>query len=1259
MVFAKVWILNMLRMKRQSLYLPGALLSLVLTILFSYPVIHLGTSGRESYLQQVNVGLQRELDLAQVALQDVQAQLRLKKRALFSDLPTDGKYPIFIYRDGELLFWTDNKFIPNREDLVGKFPEVGVAGSNGVYLLLKESTRIDSIRYLFVTAIPVFTRYKISNAFIKSELNPDLFPEAAGVEAVITDSEEGLSIKGRDGRYLFSIFLPVDFTYTGSLSRENAVLVFTIFTVLFTFLQIRANLIEYIGVGQIRQAFVLLITALACLRILIVLIDIPSGLSRRFALFNSQLFASSEISPSLGDLFLNMLALCIISGFIYLYYYRLLNYRKLYHLPPALKFALSVGLVLISYAVYYFNFSVLRTIYFNSDIRLDITADLNYNSYKLIALFTFVAGTLMFFFISHVVSRLLLALNHGYWRIVAGLLTGAALVASYGLLAGRLEIPVFLLSLAYLSLITLLKMPYTVRQFRYSTYIYLLAGATISALLGAYATFKFEQAKSADTKKRFANEVVADSDAQGEFLLSQTIPKVKQDQMILNKMLSSYLEKDLVVSKIRRQHLSNYFDKYETMILLFNTKGDPYNYSIGYDSILRTYDLVKYQTEYKNIFFINDKPAAPPHYLAMFNLEHQGSPIGKVIIDLRLKKIAPNSIYPNLFSDQDASEQLAYQGMSYAIYDHGKLVYNAGPFGYDKDFIDQFKQLSEKEQETKEIIFADNRHLLVRRGQNRVMIVTSPTYPLRNIVSNFSFFFLCLFMSKLLMALLYLSRLRQLKIKLNFSARIQLYLNLSFFLPLLIISLMITSILNSLDREETLEQYIKKAEAISTNSSVVEDLEHFMIHEAPDQLIGETLQKIGNLTQVEVNLYDKFGRLLYSTQPAIFDNGLVSSLINPQAYAEIMEQNHNKKMMNEEVGNLKYNSVYIGIRSPSTGEVNGIVGIPFFEAQRNSERQIISVLCTILNVFTFIFIGLLGLTYLASRILTEPLRMITQKIGRLTLSKQNEPISYPSDDEIGLLVNAYNKMLIQLEASKDALARSEKESAWREMAQQVAHEIKNPLTPMKLTMQHIQRVLGDENPRIHKSIGILLNQVEILSDIATSFSAFAKMPIPQNEEFEITEVLRQTVLLYTNDGQAEVKLEIEEAGQFYVNGDKALTGRILTNLIINGIQAVPNDRTPHIRVSLQRVGADKVRIEVSDNGTGIAESIRHKVFLPNFSTKYTGSGIGLALAKRGIEHAGGRIWFETEDGLGTSFFIELPLLNHQPRLIGLTATVES
>jgi signal transduction histidine kinase len=1260
MVFDAKRIANTLRMKRQSLYLPGALISLVLTILFSYPVIHLGSSGREPYLRQVATALQRETDLAQVALQELKAQVGLNKVVRFADLPPEPKYPLYVYREKELLAWTDNKFIPNREDLDGKFPELAVNSPNGVYLLVKEVVRIDSSRYSFVTAIPVSARYKIPNAFVRSELNPDLFPEAAGVEAVVGTGEEGEAVKSRDGRYLFSVLFAPDFAYTGSLSRENAVLLFTFFTVLFAFLQIRANLIDYVAAQQFRQAFALLLASLVCLRTLIVLVDVPSGLSRRFALFNSKLFASSEISPSLGDLFLNLLVLFLASGFVYLYHHRLVDYRKVSRWPFWPKFGLSVALVLASYGVFYFNFSVLRTIYFNSSIRLDITADLDYNAYKIIALLTFVLSTFMFFFVSHIVSRLLLVLHDRRLTIGLVLLVTAGLVGAYGTLAGGLEVIVFVLALGYLALITFLRMPYTVRQFRYNTYVYLLAGSTISALLGAYATYRFEQAKSADTKKQFANEVVADSDTQGEFLLAQAIPKIQQDQMILSKMFASYGEanKSLVEAKIKRQHLGSYFDKYETTVLLYDALGRPQNYALlDYDSTWRTYDLDRYQTEYRNIFFVNDKPASPPQYVVMFELARQGSVIGKVLIDLRLKKIAPNSIYPNLLTDTDASTQLAYQGMSYAVYDHDRLVYNAGPFGYDKNFIRQFDQLAEDEKETREIVVADNRHLLVRRGPHRSMVVSSPIYPVRNIVSNFSFLFLSLFMSMLVVAMLYLSRLRQLTLKLNFSARIQLNLNLAFFLPLVIVSVMITSILNSLDREETSEQYLKKAEAISTNPSVVEDLERNINQIASDEQLRETLQRIGALTQADINLYNKEGRLLYSTQPAIFDNGLLSALINPQAYAEIIERNRNKKMVTEEVGNFKYNTVYISVRSPSTGDVNGVVGIPFFEAQRNSERQIITVLNTILNIFTFIFIGFLGLAYVSSRILTEPLRMITQKLGRITLSKQNEPISYPADDEIGLLVNAYNKMLVQLEASKDALARSEKESAWREMAQQVAHEIKNPLTPMKLTMQHIQRVLGEENPRINKSIGILLNQVDILSDIATSFSAFAKMPIPQNEEFEVTEVLRQTVLLYTSDANAEVKLDLGEVGKCYVNGDKALTGRILTNLIINGIQAVPNDRTPLVVASLQRTG-DKVRIEIADNGTGIAESIRHKVFLPNFSTKYTGSGIGLALAKRGIEHAGGRIWFETEDGLGTSFFIELPLLHHEPAPTPLAAKIE-
>ena len=252
-----------------------------------------------------------------------------------------------------------------------------------------------------------------------------------------------------------------------------------------------------------------------------------------------------------------------------------------------------------------------------------------------------------------------------------------------------------------------------------------------------------------------------------------------------------------------------------------------------------------------------------------------------------------------------------------------------------------------------------------------------------------------------------------------------------------------------------------------------------------------------------------------------------------------------------------------------------------------------------------------------------------------------------SDDEIGLLVGEYNKMLVNLEESKKALARSEKESAWREMAQQVAHEIKNPLTPMKLNLQHLKRTLennGSENDGYtNKSINNLLHQIETLNDIATSFSAFAKMPIPKNERLELTGVVKSAANLHANDQAIRLMTQLEK-GPIYVMGDEKLFGRIINNLIINGIQAVPPERNPEIVVKLIKINK-KVVIEVQDNGLGISEDIAKKVFIPNFSTKESGSGIGLAIAKRGIEQTGGSIWFETDMNKGTSFFIELPMVD--------------
>ena len=259
----------------------------------------------------------------------------------------------------------------------------------------------------------------------------------------------------------------------------------------------------------------------------------------------------------------------------------------------------------------------------------------------------------------------------------------------------------------------------------------------------------------------------------------------------------------------------------------------------------------------------------------------------------------------------------------------------------------------------------------------------------------------------------------------------------------------------------------------------------------------------------------------------------------------------------------------------------------------------------------------------------------------MSLEQRSEPLEYTSDDEIGLLVTEYNKMLLKLEESKEKLTKSEKESAWREMAKQVAHEIKNPLTPMKLNIQQLERILPDADENMKRKIRTLLNQIDTLSDIATSFSNFAEMPTPKEELFNVSTTLRQSVTLYQNSHKQDISLDIPD-NDVYIVGDTKLIGRVFTNLIINGIQAVPSSRKPQIKISVYQ-RKKSVVFKFSDNGTGIPEDIQGKVFVPNFTTKSGGSGIGLAISKRAIEHLGGQIWFETQTQVGTSFYIEMPL----------------
>jgi nitrogen fixation/metabolism regulation signal transduction histidine kinase len=265
----------------------------------------------------------------------------------------------------------------------------------------------------------------------------------------------------------------------------------------------------------------------------------------------------------------------------------------------------------------------------------------------------------------------------------------------------------------------------------------------------------------------------------------------------------------------------------------------------------------------------------------------------------------------------------------------------------------------------------------------------------------------------------------------------------------------------------------------------------------------------------------------------------------------------------------------------------------------------------------------------------------------INLGKTNEEIEWSRNDEIGGLVREYNKMVNKLEVSAQALARSEREGAWREMARQVAHEIKNPLTPMKLSIQFLQKSIDNNSANVKELTAqvakTLVEQIDHLSKIAFDFSQFANIGNTNVEVFDINEVIRSLDNLYKASDESDLRLNAIE-GKVLIKADKTQMNRLFTNLIQNAIEAC--DGKDKCKIELGELRVDGVvQISVKDNGEGIPKEMQSKIFVPNFTTKSSGTGLGLAMCKGIAEQAGGRIWFETEKGVGSTFFVELPVVN--------------
>ena len=322
------------------------------------------------------------------------------------------------------------------------------------------------------------------------------------------------------------------------------------------------------------------------------------------------------------------------------------------------------------------------------------------------------------------------------------------------------------------------------------------------------------------------------------------------------------------------------------------------------------------------------------------------------------------------------------------------------------------------------------------------------------------------------------------------------------------------------------------------------------------------------------------------------------------------------------------------------------LNLPYFTKQNLIKKEITTLAIAIVNVFMLLILLTVAVAILISGQITKPLSLIQQKFSEIKLGKKYEQIKYDRNDEISSLVTEYNRMVMELAESVELLAKSERESAWREMAKQIAHEIKNPLTPMKLSVQHLLRAWKDGeknyNNHIDKVANNLIEQIDNLSAIASEFSNFAKMPKAKNQKIDLVQKIKNSVELFTNTKDITIKTNFHKNQNVPVLGDKEQLSRMFINLIKNAIQSIPENVKGKIDVELMTTKTTAL-VKIRDNGKGIPDELKEKLFMPNFTTKSSGMGLGLAIVKNIVESCNGKIDFETELGKGTTFTLEFPI----------------
>ena len=1170
------------------------------------------------------------------------------KQQLYNDALGIFAYQINDIGNPILIYWNSSKMFVENNDLKKADGSYAVHYQNGSFELIKKTFSSRGTQYIICGLVPVEWKYFLENEYLKTAFAVD--PALSNGFQLTDNPANSASISNSQKQVLFYIAAKAGV----SADRPGIFsILLRVIAIIFLMMFINALAEETVRQKGFLYGLIFLAGLIVLIRLLTYYAPFPFDY-RKFELFSPTIYASSSLNPSLGHLLINALLLFWVIAFLRKHFLqssvkaggsKKIMYRivSILSLPALALFTQYIA-------------SLITSLVSDSTISLDAANFFSLNIYTFTSFLIICLLVYSWFYLSSFLLAIAKSMQVGMmWQII--------ILVAFSLLFISIDSPLTDTNIALLVSAWLLVYVFFSQKFSTPA----LSSLATSPAFIFWAVFLIASAialiawqnnyKEKQTRIRIAEKLEMQTDPAGESLLKIAITNFF-DAFLQNNFyrFSNENENKFLKDSLTNENFSGYLNKYDTRIYTFSNSNqslyndDSTSYNIIKSIVLNTgkststKGLYYYETAADRFSYIYEKQV----------VDTGGNLLGSIFAIAQPKVYRKEALAPELFKQVTDVMSEMNEGYAYAIYRDRQLVRNFNNYNFSDS-------ISKKDLPAAGYQFKENKgynELWYNTGRNGTIIIARKNNWFINGLTLFAYNFILFILLALLIHignLLIQTGLQRIKLRQLFHFNIRSQIQATI-IGVSIISFMIIG-------AATISFFIMRFNKNNRNHLV--NTSEIMLNEVQDMISSQlevdttfTLnglgiqsdleRKISQLAEIhhtDINFFSPNGTLLVSSQPYIYNKQIISSRMQPQAFYRLHFNHSIEVFETEKIGSFSYIGIYVPVKDENANTI-AYLNIPYLNSQNELKAEISNFLVTLINLNALIFIlaGALALSLTAK--ITSSFELIGNKMKEVALGKTNEAIEWKANDEIGVLVNEYNIMVNKLGQSAEALARSEREGAWREMARQVAHEIKNPLTPMKLSIQYLQKAIDDNAPNTKELAqnvaNTLVEQIDQLSKIAGDFSQFANIGNIKPELFNLAELMNALVNLYSTDNRLHITFNKDNEEPLVLQ-DKTQVSRLFTNLIKNAIEA--SDEKGIINIFINQHTENNFSItEIKDEGAGIDEAMQYKIFEPNFTTKTSGTGLGLAICKAIAEKANGKIWFTTKPGKGSVFFVALPVV---------------